>query len=179
MKLKIKKLALKGKLGAKKLSLGARLRAKLSLPKTPKLLKPKKPTTPPTCIWLLLFLPLLGLSFGCSMQPSRSQTQKIKFQTLNVFLAPDHQLPAPDAVPRCAGDFLTLNMMIETAGNESNAQEASVTPTLNLPVGDTGVSALGQMLGGAVVGGIEAAKEKANKSKKENDAGEGKSAAEE
>ncbi len=160
--LNLKKLAIKNKLQAKKLTLGAKIRAKLSAPKLPKVKLPKitKPTTPPTCVWFVLFLPLLGLSFGCSMQPSRSQTQKIKFQTLNVFLAPDHQLPAPDAVPRCAGDFLTLNMMIETAGNESNAQEASITPSLNLPFGDTAMSALGELIGSAIVGAGKAAETK-------------------
>jgi hypothetical protein len=154
--LKIKKLAIKNKLQTKKLSLGAKIRAKLSLPS-----KPKKPTTPPTCVIMLLLMPCIGAMLaGCSMQPSRSQTMKVRFETLNVFLAPDYHLPASEDVPRYGGDFLAQVMMIETAGNESNAQEASITPSLNLPIGDTAMSALGELIGSAIVGAGKAAEAK-------------------
>ena len=47
--------------------------------------------------------------------------------------------------------------MIETGGNESNAQTASTDNALNLPMGDTAVSTLGELIGAAITGGVKAA----------------------
>jgi hypothetical protein len=111
---------------------------------------------------LLVLALLLFLSQGCALQPSRSQTMKICDNTINVFVMP--RIPGADisetnALPAgvSGGDVLCQAMMIETGGNEANAQTASTDNALNLPMGDTAVSALGELIGAAITGGVKAA----------------------
>jgi len=103
----------------------------------------------------------LAMASGCATQPSRAQTMTIRDNVINVFVQP--RLPAlavcdTNAVPSgvAGGDTLCQAMMIETGGNEANVQEASHSPQLNLPVGDTAVSALGELIGAAIAGGTKA-----------------------
>jgi len=116
-------------------------------------------------IGLASFLVLgMLLAFGCATQPSRSQTMTIRDCTLNIFIA---KPTAPECGPLAdtnappysvaGGDTLCQQMMIETGGNEANVAEASHSPQLNLPMGDTAVSALGELIGAAITGGVKAA----------------------
>jgi hypothetical protein len=103
----------------------------------------------------------LVMASGCATQPSRSQTMTIENNIINVYVqpkVPDALCYASNAVPSgvAGGDTLCQAMMIETGGNEANVQEASHSPQLNLPVGDTAVSALGELLGAAIAGGTKA-----------------------
>lgn len=102
------------------------------------------------------------LTAGCASQPSRAQTMTIRDNHINVYLA--RAVPAPaqpadsNAAPAgaVAGDVFCQAMMIETGGNEANVQDASQEQALNLPLGDTAVSALGEFLGAAISGGAKA-----------------------
>lgn len=109
----------------------------------------------------VVFCVALALTYGCATQPSRSQTMTVENNTINVYVL-------PPAVPGAlcysnnlplgvtGGDILCQAMMIETGGNEANVAEASHSPQLNLPVGDTAVSALGELIGAAIAGGTKA-----------------------
>ena len=116
-----------------------------------------------TFMILLAMILMSAFASGCAMQPSRAQTMTIKDNTINVYLLPPAVPGAlcysSNAVPAgvAGGDVLCQAMMIETGGNESNAQTASADPALNLPVGDTAVSALGELIGAAITGGVKAA----------------------
>jgi hypothetical protein len=103
----------------------------------------------------------LAMASGCATQPSRAQTMTIRDNVINVFVQP--RLPGvavcdTNAVPSgvAGGDTLCQAMMIETGGSESNNQNASTDPALTLPVGDTAISAIGEMIGAAVAGGAKA-----------------------
>lgn len=110
----------------------------------------------------LIVLAAAVLLSGCATQPSRSQTQIVRDNVINVFVSPRLSAVAvcdTNVVPSGAagGDVLCQAMMIETGGSESNNQNASTDPALNLPVGDTAVSALGELIGSAITGGVKAA----------------------
>lgn len=117
---------------------------------------------PRTRIQVGLMLAALAIGGGCATQPSRSQSMVIEGNTINVFISP--RLPAvavgeTNAVPTgvAGGDVLCQAMMIETGGNESNPQTASADTALNLPMGDTAVSALGELIGASITGAFKTA----------------------
>jgi hypothetical protein len=153
-----------GKCGAKRVGVAAKLAAKF---------RAKRGQGEPTCgggddsggdgacsaggvCGVILLCLMLGA--GCAMQPSRSQTMSLEGNTINVYVSP--RLPAfavvdpTNAVPSgvAGGDTLCQAMMIETGGNESNPQTASADTALNLPMGDTAVSALGELIGSSISG---------------------------
>jgi hypothetical protein len=150
-----------GKCGAKRTGVAARLAAKF---------RAKRGKGDPTCgggacsagpvCGIILVCLMIGA--GCATQPSRSQTMTIENNTINVFVSP--RLPAvavgeTNAVPAgvAGGDTLCQAMMIETGGNESNPQTASADTALNLPMGDTAVSALGELIGASISGAFKTA----------------------
>ncbi|WP_397405191.1 hypothetical protein [Phenylobacterium sp.] len=69
---------------------------------------------------------------------------------LPAFAVVDQTNAVPSGV--AGGDTLCQAMMIETGGNESNPQTASADTALNLPMGDTAVSALGELIGSSISG---------------------------
>jgi len=78
-----------------------------------------------------------------------------------VFVSP--RLPAvavseTNAAPAgvVGGDVLAQNMMIENSGTETQSPTASADSALNLPVGDTAVSALGELIGASISGAFKA-----------------------
>jgi hypothetical protein len=152
-----------GKCGAKRTGVAAKLAAKF---------RAKRGKGAPTCgggdgacsagpvCGIILVCLMIGA--GCATQPSRSQTMTIEKNTINVFVSP--RLPAvavgeTNAVPAgvAGGDTLCQAMMIETGGNESNPQTASADTALNLPMGDTAVSALGELIGASISGAFKTA----------------------
>jgi hypothetical protein len=150
-----------GKCGAKRTGVAAKLAAKF---------RAKRRKGPPACgdgacsagpvCGIILVCLMIGA--GCATQPSRSQTMTIENNTINVFVSP--RLPAvavseTNAVPAgvAGGDTLCQAMMIETGGNESNPQTASADTALNLPMGDTAVSALGELIGASISGAFKTA----------------------
>jgi len=110
-------------------------------------------------VGLLVLILVAALGGGCAMQPSRSQTMKITDTTINIYVYRAPGTADTNAVADAAtgGDTLCQQMMIETGGNEANAQTASTDNALNLPMGDTAVSALGELIGAAITGGVKAA----------------------
>jgi hypothetical protein len=150
-----------GKCGAKRTGVAAKLAAKF---------RAKRRKGQPACgdgacsagpvCGIILVCLMIGA--GCATQPSRSQTMTIENNTINVFVSP--RLPAvavgeTNAVPAgvAGGDTLCQAMMIETGGNESNPQTASADTSLNLPMGDTAVSALGELIGASISGAFKTA----------------------
>ena len=115
-------------------------------------------------IGLCLFALLAG---GCASQPSRAQTMIVRENTINVYLARGmdgmDKMDATSGVPAgaVAGDVLCQAMMIETGGDESNVQDAAHSQQLNLPMGDTAVGALGELVGSAITGALRATKKDA------------------
>ena len=115
----------------------------------------------PMTVALIAMALAMLLGAGCATQPSRSQTMTIEGNIINVYVqpaVPNALCYASNAVPSgvAGGDTLCQAMMIETGGSEANVQEASHSPQLNLPVGDTAVSALGELIGAAIAGGTKA-----------------------
>jgi hypothetical protein len=108
---------------------------------------------------VLLGAGLMLVTSGCATQPSRSQNMVVRDNTINVFVSP--RLPAPvdvtNAVPAgvAGGDVLAQNMMIENSGTETQSPAASADSALNLPVGDTAVSALGELIGASITGALK------------------------
>jgi hypothetical protein len=153
-----------GKCGAKRTGVAAKLAAKF---------RAKRRKGEPTCggdsdgacsagpvCGIILVCLMIGA--GCATQPSRSQNMVVRDNTINVFVSP--RLPAvavgeTNAVPAGAvgGDVLAQNMMIENSGTETQSPTASADSALNLPVGDTAVSALGELIGASISGAFKTA----------------------
>lgn len=120
-----------------------------------------------TAAMFIGLITLLWLCQGCATQPSRSQTMTIRDTVINVYVS---RQPMPvigpvadtNAPPYAVagGDTLCQAMMIETGGDEANSQDASQRQALTLPMGDTAISALGELLGSAITGGVKAATKK-------------------
>lgn len=152
---------LAGKCGAKKAGVAAKLEAKFRAKR-----RKGDPacgdgacTAGPVCGMVLVCL-MIGA--GCATQPSRSQNMVVRDNTINVFVSP--RLPAvavgeTNAVPAgvAGGDVLAQNMMIENSGTETQSPTASADSALNLPVGDTAVSALGELIGASISGAFKTA----------------------
>lgn len=90
---------------------------------------------------------------GCATQPSRSQTQNISRNTFYLCCAPvgTNTLELA-AVPAAMGDIFSQAMMIEQSGGtgETNTPQFDISPQTTIPLGDSGASSVGSLVGRSV-----------------------------